>query len=186
MPNKYQEIPKARLREDKPPFPLADLPPEIRILIFEEYVRWINRDIKVWKKFSREKASNIPDLIKALRPNSTLYSEALDVYYNLSTLSISKNNEKRVKYMPRRVAERARSLELWYGYVHILPITPPVRSHMVQSQDEGSRLGVRTRPLFPHKSSLEICQCPPSLYYYNGGEICDPENTRHSDHAKHG
>jgi hypothetical protein len=135
MPNKYQEIPKARRREDKPSFPLADLPPEIRILIFEEYVRWrINRDIKVWKKSSRGKAFNIPDLIKALRPNSTLYSEALDVYYNLSTLSISKNNEKSVKYLPHRVAERARSLELWYGYVHISPSPPLSLTHDAESR----------------------------------------------------
>lgn len=122
-----REKSRAHGPKDASPFRLADLPPEIRILIFEEHLKWrikrIASHIKLGKKFSTKQETGTPSLIKALRPNSTLYSEALDVYFDLSTLRISINNEQRVKYLPRQITERARSLELWYGYVHLFPIT---------------------------------------------------------------
>ena len=187
MPNKHREISKAGHREDKSPFRLADLPPEIRILIFKEYLLWrIHHDIKIWKKFSKAVPSNTPGLIKALRANPTLYSEVLDVYFDLSTLSISKNNQNRVKYLPRPVAERALSLELWYGYVHVLLITAELSPNVIQRQDERSHLGVRTSTLLPHHSPLPICQRPPSLYHYHGSETRGAKGAGHSNYAKDG
>ena len=97
---------------------LADLPPEIRILIFTEHLKWrIQRDTDMARRYEKDRGSETPELIKALRPNVKIYTEALDVYFDLSTFTISSNNEARFKYMTRQTLERMRCLEIWYGYV---------------------------------------------------------------------
>lgn len=64
-----------------------------------------------------DKGLKTPELIKALRPDAKMYTEALDVYFDLSAFSISSNSEARFRYMSRQTLERAQSLEIWYGYV---------------------------------------------------------------------
>ena len=101
-------------------FRLADLPPEIRILIFTEYLEWeIRRDAEFAKLYEKDKGSKTPELIKALRPDMKMYTEALDVYFDLATFTISSNNKAQFKYMRQQTLERMRSLEIWYGYVAI-------------------------------------------------------------------
>jgi hypothetical protein len=101
-------------------FRLADLPPEIRILIFTEYLECeIQRDTEFAKVYEKDKGLKTPELIKALRPDMKMYTEALDVYFDLSTFTISSNNDSKFKYMRQQTLERVRSLEIWYGYVAI-------------------------------------------------------------------
>jgi hypothetical protein len=105
------------------PFRLGDLPPEIRILIFTEHLvwRWQARGMTYG---SGRKEFNTPELIIALRADPKLCTEALDVYFDNCTFTISSNNEARFRYMTRRTLRRVRSLEIWYGYVAPKPVRP--------------------------------------------------------------
>jgi hypothetical protein len=122
------------------PFRLGDLPPEIRILIFTEYLKWsIQRDTTMARRFEKDKGSKTPELIKALRPDQKMYTEALDVLFDLSIFTISSNNHVIFKYMTRQTLERVRILEIWYGYVVSLPSQEPF-SNTWQS-DSRSAIG---------------------------------------------
>lgn len=82
-------------------FDINDLPVEIRILIFRQYlVQW-------------EPSRFTPPLIKALRPDPQLYHEALDIYYSLKLCSTPRTGE-RAKAISRSVLRRACSLRVWY------------------------------------------------------------------------
>ncbi|KAE9379396.1 hypothetical protein N431DRAFT_157921 [Stipitochalara longipes BDJ] len=84
-------------------FNFLDLPIEIQILIVREYVL-------CWPL-----VGHTPDLIKALRPESEIYQQALFIFYSSRTVSISANNEHRILAMPRALQKRAVSVDLWYG-----------------------------------------------------------------------
>jgi hypothetical protein len=111
-PIEYKNLAEAAWAREEVPFRLADLPPEIRIHIFEIYLYWRrDMDIKSQARSSRRQ----PELIQALRPLPVLYDEALEVYYDNLPLVASNFNLNRVKYIPRTITGRVRSMELWYG-----------------------------------------------------------------------
>ena len=89
-------------------FRFLDLPIEIQVLIIREYIQG-------WPLVGQT-----PDLIKALRPQPGTYQQALAVFYSSRTVTISANNEHRVLAMPKSVLRKAVSVDICYGYVHLL------------------------------------------------------------------
>lgn len=84
-------------------FKLRGLPPEVRIQIFE-------LEVKRWKWRGRN-----PPLLAALRPDSVMYDEALEIYYGITSFSISYRNEKKIGWMPSSIKDRVETLEIWFG-----------------------------------------------------------------------
>ncbi len=84
-------------------FKLRGLPPEVRIQIFE-------LEIKRWKWRGRN-----PPLLAALRPDSVMYDEALEIYYGITSFSISYRNDKKIRWISSCIKDRVETLEIWYG-----------------------------------------------------------------------
>lgn len=84
-------------------FNLRGLPTEVRIVIFEI-------EIKRWKWGRRT-----PPIVQALRPDSVMYFEALEIYYEVMSFAIITRNQNHIKWMPDSVKERVKILEIWYG-----------------------------------------------------------------------
>ncbi|KAF8863706.1 hypothetical protein BDZ45DRAFT_685611 [Acephala macrosclerotiorum] len=116
-------------------FDIHKLPVEIRILIFRQCIlEW-------------EPSRFTPPLIKALRPEPSLYHEALDVYYSFKQCSTPRMGE-RAKGISPSVLRRACSLRVWYRPEYLderqlhrrrmqcnlfdllLPSTPSLRNHI--------------------------------------------------------
>jgi hypothetical protein len=83
------------------------LPPEIRILIFPEYIQDSGEGYD----------GRTPLLVKALRNRPILYQEALEIWYSLHPCCVSAKNCLEVELMPDSVLQRARELRVWYEYV---------------------------------------------------------------------
>jgi hypothetical protein len=101
-PRPYKSTPKKSYATASN-FIIRGLPLELRAIIFrEDLLEWVNDKLT-------------PVLIKALRPESQLYQEALDLFYSLKTCSISARNERSVLSMPQSVLKRVLSVDLSYG-----------------------------------------------------------------------
>jgi hypothetical protein len=68
---------------------LRKLPPELRACIFQHYI-----------ETERSPAGHrTPPLIITLRPDSVLYNEILDIFYRISTLRLTAENERLMSRM---------------------------------------------------------------------------------------
>jgi hypothetical protein len=85
-------------------FDLRALPVEIRLLIFRYCLD------HVWQQDS------MPPLIVALRGDSQLYHEALEVFYANNTLAVSPETEKRVASMSLTAMRTVERATVFYGY----------------------------------------------------------------------
>jgi hypothetical protein len=103
-------VSQERFLVDGPTFEIERLPPEIRILIFREYM------VESGEAFD----GRTPLLVKALRSAPQMYEEALEAWYYIHTCVISTNNRHEVGSMPSAVLRRAQSLRVFYGYVRTL------------------------------------------------------------------
>ncbi|OWP06041.1 hypothetical protein B2J93_1798 [Marssonina coronariae] len=85
-------------------FNIHGLPAEIRVQIFNEYMK---------QRSSTDFST--PVLIKALRADPVLYHEALEAFFSLCCCSIAPENKDAVMGMPASLVRRVESLRLWYG-----------------------------------------------------------------------
>jgi hypothetical protein len=86
-------------------FRLRDLPVEIRIQIFRQIL--LTNEL-----YFRD--GLIPNLVKALRTDRQLYFEALEIYYEVGNVCLSRENARDVKRMPTPALKRAVSLKIRY------------------------------------------------------------------------
>lgn len=91
-------------------FDLANLPLELRLLIFEEYFKSASS-----RKWNGKNLS----LIKALRGNPMLYHEALNIFYLKATFVLTVENANRcIIRMSPKLLRTIRSIRLELKYVN--------------------------------------------------------------------
>ena len=87
------------------------LPPEIRTMIYELCLK--SRHVVGWH----------PGLLQALRPDKTLYNEALEMYYRVNIFELNKNNSMTFRnHAPPRLLDNVKDLVLDTRYAALLPL----------------------------------------------------------------